>query len=89
MKYTIPQLKKLEQLLKNAGLKILYEKGNFKPGFCLLEDKKIIVLNKFLSIEARIATLHDFILNYDFDFENLSDDYKEHILELKQTKIKL
>ncbi len=89
MKFTNQQLKKLELLLKDVGLTILYEKGNFKPGFCLLENRKIIVLNKFLNLEARISTLIDFIQQFDFDFENISLDSKEHILELKQMKIKL
>jgi hypothetical protein len=35
--FTTHTLEKLEMLLKSAGYKVRYEKGNFKPGhaFCL------------------------------------------------------
>ena len=39
-KFTPAFLKKLEELLKEQGYDVRYEKGNFKSGFCVLEDKK-------------------------------------------------
>ena len=33
-------LEKLEILLKTAGYKVRYEKGNFKTGACLLQNSK-------------------------------------------------
>src|SRR5436853_414781 len=54
-KYTANTLKKLEQLFEEASYIIRYEKGNFNSGYCILEDRKVVVINKFLSIEARIV----------------------------------
>jgi hypothetical protein len=41
-------LEKLENLLKSAGYKVRYEKGNFKTGACLLQSSRMIVVNKIL-----------------------------------------
>ena len=38
-----------------------YERGTFQSGFCILELKKVVVLNKFLQIEGRINTLIDLL----------------------------
>ena len=39
------------------GIQIIHEKGNFEGGFCLLENKKIIVINKLKPTEQRIWAL--------------------------------
>ena len=35
----------------------MQEKGNFSEGYCLLEEKRIIVINKLKPIEQRIRAL--------------------------------
>ena len=42
---------------KNLGIKIIQDKGNFKGGYCLLEEEKIIVLNKLKPLEIHIKSL--------------------------------
>lgn len=42
---------------KNLGIKIIQDKGNFKGGYCLLEEEKIIVLNKLKPLEFHIKSL--------------------------------
>ena len=39
------------------GIKIIQEKGNFKGGYCLLEQKKMIVINKLKPVEQRVRAL--------------------------------
>ena len=39
------------------GVKIIQEKGDFKGGYCLLEQEKIIVINKLKPVEQRIKAL--------------------------------
>ncbi len=48
---------KLEDVFVENGYKVRYEKGNFKSGFCIIEDRKLIVLNKFAVLEARINSM--------------------------------
>ncbi|MGZ3923304.1 MAG: hypothetical protein ACXVBJ_06010, partial [Flavisolibacter sp.] len=61
MKYTQTTLNKIEALIEEAGYIVRYERGSFQSGFCILEDRKVVVLNKFLQLEGRINTLIDLI----------------------------
>jgi hypothetical protein len=61
MKYTQHTLDKLEELLSEVDYVIRYERGTFQSGYCILEQKKVVVLNKFLQLEGRINTLVDII----------------------------
>lgn len=69
MKYTQPILNKVEKILDEAGYVLRYERGTFQSGYCILEEKKVVVLNKFLQTEGRINTLIDLIpdLNVNYD----------------------
>ncbi len=66
-KYTKHSLKKLEGLLEELGYTIRYEKGNFKSGYCIVENRKIAVVNKFFDTEARINCLLDVLNSIDVD----------------------
>lgn len=61
MKYTQNTLDKLEELLSEIDYVVRYERGTFQSGYCILEQKKVVVLNKFLQLEGRINTLMDII----------------------------
>lgn len=81
MKYNQNTLTKLERILSEAGYIVRYERGSFQSGYCILEAKKVVVLNKFLSSEGRINTLMDIIpvleINYDLlthDSQKLHDE---------------
>ena len=77
-KYNPQTLKKLESLFEEIGYVIRYEKGNFQSGYCLLEDKQIAVINKFLNIEGRMNVMLEILPTIEFDKENLSTEGKEH-----------
>jgi len=51
------QLDLLEAALVSTGHKIRYEKGSFVGGDCRVKENMIVVVNKFLPIEGKIATL--------------------------------
>ena len=57
MKYTQTTLDKIEKIVEETGYIIRYERGTFQSGFCILEERKVVVLNKFLQLEGRINTL--------------------------------
>jgi hypothetical protein len=61
MKYTQHTLDKLEELLQELEYVVRYERGTFQSGYCILEQKKVVVLNKFLQLEGRINTLMDIV----------------------------
>ncbi|HEX6849406.1 MAG TPA: hypothetical protein VF144_20615 [Chitinophagaceae bacterium] len=77
MKYTQTTLDKLEAVVEEAGYILRYERGTFQSGYCILEDKKVVVLNKFLQLEGRINTLLELIPHLDINTELLNDDSKK------------
>ncbi len=67
------KLTKLEELFQQLNYKIRYEKGNFLSGFCLVEERKIAVINKLFDKEARIEALVDILQQIEVDQGSLDD----------------
>lgn len=74
MKYTQNTLDKIGRMVEETGYIVRYERGSFQSGYCILEDKKVVVLNKFLQLEGRINTLIDLIPVLKIDAETLSPE---------------
>ena len=87
--YTQHTLDKLETLLKSLGFKLRYERGNFKTGSCLLENSRIIIVNKYSNLESKINALADLLQRTDTDETLLEDKQKAFLYELKQLKLEL
>ena len=77
MKYTQSTLDKIEKILDESGYIFRYERGNFQSGYCILEEKKVVVLNKFLQTEGRINTLIDLIPQLNIQVDNFSPETKK------------
>ncbi len=72
MKLNQTTLDKLESVLKEAEYTVRYERGNFQSGWCLLEAKRVVVLNKFLDVEGKINTLLDLIPQIEIVYDKLT-----------------
>jgi hypothetical protein len=77
MKYTVTTLEKIEKIMHESGYVIRYERGNFQSGYCILEEKKVLVLNKFLTLEGRINTLIDILPQISLDQESLAPESRK------------
>lgn len=73
VKFTNYNLKKIEELLKELGYVVRYEKGNFNSGYCLVEQKQIIVINRFFETEGRINCMLDILSVINPKAEDLSE----------------
>ena len=82
-------LEKLEQLLKDLGYSVRYEKGNFKTGSCLIENSKIVVVNKFSNLESKIGALIELIKTFELEEAILNEKQKTFYYSLQQTKLQL
>src|SRR5215204_883530 len=82
MKYTQTTVDKLESIVEEAGYVLRYERGTFQSGYCILEERKVVVLNKFLQIEGRINTLIDLIPQLDINTGLLTDEAKKVYLDI-------
>jgi hypothetical protein len=86
IKYNIPFQKKIEDILGEGGYIVRYEKGSFNSGFCVLEKKRVVVINKFHSLEAKINSLIEILTIVDLDFAAMSDDTVKLFHELTQNQ---
>jgi len=84
MKATRHNLKKIEELFEELSYDILYEKGTFNSGYCLVEQQKKIVINKFYDIEARMNTLTDLLVELAPDFDHLSESAAKTLASIYQ-----
>lgn len=82
MKYTQTTLDKIDKMIEESGYIVRYERGSFQSGFCILEDRKVVVLNKFLQLEGRINTLIDLVPQLRIDSEALTPDSKKWFDEI-------
>jgi acyl carrier protein phosphodiesterase len=74
MKYTQNTLDKIEKIAEENGYVIRYERGTFQSGYCILQSKKVVVLNKFFQTEGRINTLIDLMPQLDINFDALTHE---------------
>ena len=72
MKYTQNILDKIEKIVEEAGYVIRYERGTFQSGYCILQERKVVVLNKFFQTEGRINTLIDLMPQLEVNFDALT-----------------
>jgi hypothetical protein len=86
MRYTLGNLKKLEAILEEIDYVVRYEKGNFQSGYCLVEARKIAVVNRFFDTEARINCLLDILSGLDYDQESLTEKSRELLEKWKQAQ---
>lgn len=77
MKYTQSTADKLEKVLEESGYVLRYERGTFQSGYCILEQKKVVVLNKYLQLDGRINTLIDLIPQLQLTAEQLSPESRK------------
>ncbi|MEJ8816600.1 hypothetical protein [Lacibacter sp. H407] len=91
MKFNQSTLDKLEDVLEQSGYVVRYERGTFQSGYCILEQKKVVVLNKFLLQESRINTLLELIPQVNVSFDALTADSQklyEEVMALAEAKAK-
>ncbi|HRD57023.1 MAG TPA: hypothetical protein PK504_03190 [Ferruginibacter sp.] len=87
MKFTQNTLDKIERIVEESGYVIRYERGNFQSGYCILQAKKVVVLNKFLQTEGRINTVIDLLPQLDINFDALTLESQKLYHELQAVAV--
>lgn len=87
MKYTQTYLDKIENIVGESGYIIRYERGNFQSGYCILQEKKVVVLNKFLQTEGRINTLIDLIPQLSISYDALTHESQKLYDEISVVEV--
>jgi len=89
IKYTTQFLNRLEDMIAESDYILRYEKGNFKAGYCLLKDQKIMIVNKFFTTEGKINALLDILRIITLDPTRFSERSRKLFEEISQTEIKI
>jgi len=84
IKYTNQFLTKLEELIAESDYTLRYEKGNFKSGYCVLKDQKIIIVNKFYTTEGKINALLEILKSIVLDGSRFTEKSQKLYEELHQ-----
>ncbi|MDX2196476.1 MAG: hypothetical protein NW207_08665 [Cytophagales bacterium] len=87
-KYTPQLLSRLEDIFSQSDYALRYEKGNFKPGYCILKDQKVVIVNKFYPVEGKINCLIDILRAVNLDISKINDKNKELYNEITQPHLK-
>jgi hypothetical protein len=87
IKYTNQFLAKLEDLIAESDYILRYEKGNFKAGYCLLREQKIMIINKFFTVEGKINALLDIIKIVPLETSKFSEKNQRLYEELIKAEV--
>lgn len=82
MKFNQSTVNRIESILEEAGYVVRYERGTFQSGYCILQQKKVVVLNKFLNLEGRINTLVDLMPQLEISFDSLTHESQKLFEEI-------
>ncbi len=89
IKYTPHFLSKIEDVFSQSDYVLRFEKGTFKSGYCVLNDQKVVVVNKYYSLEGKINCLVDILKNVPLDTAKMEDKNKVFYLELAQNQLNI
>lgn len=79
-------LDKIEELFSQLGYRVRYEKGNFKTGACVIQNSKVIVVNKFSNLEIKINSLILILKEFEVNQDTLEEKYWLFYLTLVKPK---
>ena len=87
-KYNAALLKKIEEIFKEGGYSVRYEKGSFQNGFCILEKRRVVVINRFHETDARINSMIEILGTIeDLDLTGLSSEALELYQKIRAEKV--
>lgn len=86
LRYTRPFLSKLEDIFAESEYMLRYEKGNFKAGYCVLKEMKVVVVNKYYALEGKINCLYEILRNLSINPETLSEKNRQFYAELLKSE---
>lgn len=89
LSYTNHTLEKIEDIFDQLSYKIRAEKGNFKTGACLLQNSKVVVVNKFSNLENKINALVELLTQIEVHEALLNEKSRSFYYSLKQVKLEI
>ncbi|MFK7951564.1 MAG: hypothetical protein AB8B73_01860 [Ekhidna sp.] len=79
----------MEDLLSETEYILRYEKGNFQSGYCILNESKVAIVNKFFALEGKVNSLIEIIRAIKIDSSKLSENNRKLYAEINQNQLQL
>lgn len=89
IKYTPHFLSKIEDVFSQSDYVLRFEKGNFKSGYCVLNDQKVVVVNKYYSLEGKINCLIDILKNVPLETSKMEEKNRVFYSELTNNQLSI
>jgi hypothetical protein len=78
-------LQDLKALAAQLGASVRFEKGDFKGGYCILKESKVIVINKMANLQRKVMILSAALKELGVDKIYLTPKIREIIDEMAET----
>jgi len=78
-------LQELRSVADQLGASVRFEKGDFKGGYCIIHDKKVIVINKMTNLQRKVMILSTALKELGVDEIYLTPRVREVIEEMSGT----
>jgi len=75
----------LKALATQLGASVRFEKGDFKGGYCILKESKVIVINKMTNLQRKVMILSAALKELGVDKIYLTPKIREIIDEMAET----
>lgn len=76
----------LKEVARQLGAEVRFEKGDFKGGYCLLKENRVIVINKMANLQRKISILSVALKELGIDKIFLTPKLREIIDEMAEMK---
>jgi len=76
----------LKALASQLGATVRFEKGDFKGGYCILKDSKVIVINKMANLQRKAFILSMALKELGVDDIYINPKLREIIEEMSESK---
>jgi hypothetical protein len=76
----------LKAIASQLGASVRFEKGDFKGGYCLLKETKVIVINKNANLQRKAIILSTALKELGVDEIYLNPKLREMIEEMGDNK---
>ena len=78
-------IEELKSVADQLGASVRFEKGDFKGGYCIIHDKKVIVINKMTNLQRKVMILSTALKELGVDEIYLTPRVREVIEEMSGT----
>ena len=75
-------IQELKALAVQLGAEVRFEKGNFKGGYCILKESKVIVINKMANLQRKAMILSMALKELGIDEVFMTPRLRELITEM-------